>query len=66
MKLKGQIREQPVVVLIDGGATHNFIASKLVQQLGLPRTETVGHGVIMGTRMVSARGGNLQRSEANP
>jgi len=31
MKLRGQIEGQPVVVLIDGRATHNFIATKLVQ-----------------------------------
>ena len=51
MKLKRDIKGQPVIVLIDGGAIHNFIAVELVQQLGLPRTETAGYGVIMGTRM---------------
>ena len=31
MKLRGDIKGHPVVVLIDGGATHNFIATELVQ-----------------------------------
>ena len=51
MKLKWDIEGQPIVVLIDGRVTHNFIVTELVQQLGLPRIETVGYGVIMGTGM---------------
>jgi len=30
MKIKGEIGGREVVVLIDSGASHNFIASKLV------------------------------------
>ena len=51
MKLKGEIVRQPVVVLIDGGATHNFISVELVQLLGLIREETTAYGVIMGTEV---------------
>ena len=51
MKLRGDIEGQPVVILIDGGATHNFITAEVVQQLGLEREETVGYGVILGTGM---------------
>jgi len=51
MKVKGDIEGQPVVVLIDGGATHNFIAAEVVQQLGLEREDTAGYGVILGTGM---------------
>ena len=51
MKLRGHIEGQPVVVLVDGGTTHNFITLELVQRLSLPRTETTGYGVIMGTGM---------------
>ena len=39
------------MVLIDGGATHNFISVELVQLLGLIREETIGYGVMMGTGM---------------
>ncbi|KAL2533550.1 Ty3/gypsy retrotransposon protein [Abeliophyllum distichum] len=49
MKLKGSILQQKVVVLLDCGATHNFILAKLVEKLGLPRTETAGYDVIMDT-----------------
>ena len=37
MKIKEEIEQQPIVVLIDGGATHNFIYVELVQLLGLIR-----------------------------
>ncbi|KAL2533541.1 Ty3-gypsy retrotransposon protein [Abeliophyllum distichum] len=39
MKVKGSILQQKVVVLLDCGATHNFILAKLVEKLGLPRTK---------------------------
>lgn len=38
MKLKGKINEKEVVVLVDCGATHNFISQKLVDSLNLPLT----------------------------
>ena len=40
-----------MVVLIDGGATHNFIPTELVRHLALLREETTGYGVVMGTGM---------------
>lgn len=49
MKLKGRIKEQPVVTLIDPGATHNFISSSLVTKLGLPLHNTVPYIVRVGT-----------------
>lgn len=49
MKVRGRIGEQEVVVLVDCGATHNFILAELVRQLEIHRTETNGYGVIMGT-----------------
>ena len=52
MKIRREIEGQEVVVLIDNGASHNFIASKLVQKLGLVRSQTRGYGVIMGSGMV--------------
>ena len=35
MKLKGKIAHQEVVTMIDCGATHNFISTKLIQKLGI-------------------------------
>lgn len=49
MKIKGNILKEEVVVLIDCRASHNFISTNLVRRLGLPRTKTLGYGVIMGT-----------------
>ena len=48
MKIKGKIAQQEVITLIDCGATHNFISTRLVQKLGLPLEATVGYGVLMG------------------
>ena len=36
LKLWGNVRNKEVVVLIDCGASHNFINSELVQQLKIP------------------------------
>ncbi|KAA0055925.1 Ty3/gypsy retrotransposon protein [Cucumis melo var. makuwa] len=49
MKVKGRLEEEEVVVLIDCGATHNFIAEKLVDKLQLPMRETPNYGVILGS-----------------
>ena len=38
-----------MVVLIDSGASHNFLAATLVE-LGLPITQTKEFGVVLGTR----------------
>lgn len=48
MKVRGSIGQKEVITLIDCGATHNFISSKLVQKLGLPTTVTTNYGFIMG------------------
>ena len=48
MKLRGQIENQAVVVLIDCRASHNFIAADLVEKLGIPRVGTHSFGVLMG------------------
>ncbi|MCV5004166.1 retropepsin-like domain-containing protein, partial [Escherichia coli] len=49
MKLRGTLSEQEVVVLIDPGATHNFISVDLVNKASLPLTKTATYGVTMGT-----------------
>lgn len=48
MKLKGKINGETVIVLIDYGATHNFISEQLVLLLKLPREEASNYGVILG------------------
>lgn len=35
MKLKGQLHDQDIFVLIDSGASHNFISHRLAKRLGL-------------------------------
>lgn len=52
MKVKRVISAQEVVVLIDCGASHNFVLAEQVQKLGLLRMDTTGYGVIIGTGMV--------------
>lgn len=49
MKVKGTIAQQEVVVMIDCGATHNFISTELVRRLGIPLVSTRSYGVLMGT-----------------
>ncbi|KAL4574682.1 hypothetical protein LXL04_021518 [Taraxacum kok-saghyz] len=49
MKLRGTILEQPVVALVDPGATHNFISVELVAALSIPVQDTTPYGVQMGT-----------------
>ncbi|GJV20544.1 hypothetical protein Tco_1369564 [Tanacetum coccineum] len=35
LKLEGFLGDQPVVVLIDGGSTHNFVQTRLAKHLSL-------------------------------
>ena len=49
MKLQGRVDGQEVVVLIDCGASHNFISMDLVEKLGMPSVDTHSFGVLMGT-----------------
>lgn len=55
MKIWGQIGGENVIVLIDSGATHNFISVELVQKLELPLPETGNYGLLMGIEL-SAEG----------
>lgn len=48
MKLNGKLGQKELV-LIDSGASHNFISTKIVQQLDLPPPGTPGYGVIIGS-----------------
>ena len=58
MKLKLMIGEQEVVVLIDPGATHNFISLYLVNRIQLPVEKNEAYGVTMGT-VTAVRGEGL-------
>lgn len=56
MKVKGMIQDREVVVLIDCGATYNFISDKLVSELQLPMRDTLNYGVILGlTQLLKGR-----------
>ena len=49
MKLKGAVLGKEVIVLIDCGATHNFISWDLVKRLGIPVVDTTDFGVETGS-----------------
>lgn len=48
MKLQGVVQGQKILVLIDSGASYNFIYTKLVQRLGLLVEPTTPHKVRLG------------------
>ncbi|GKC55290.1 ty3-gypsy retrotransposon protein, partial [Tanacetum coccineum] len=48
MKLHGKIGDREVVVLIDYEATHNFISSKIVEELGLAVSDSGTFNVTLG------------------
>lgn len=49
MKVRGTVKGQDVVVLIDSGATDNFMSWELIKELKPPVTETDGYKVQVGT-----------------
>ncbi|KAI0525242.1 hypothetical protein KFK09_004635 [Dendrobium nobile] len=57
MKVKGKILGREVVVLIDSGATHNFISTQVAEELGMEPTETGNYGVMMGTGKIESSTG---------
>lgn len=52
IKMRGTISDQEIVVLIDCGATHNFISWRIVDDLQLPITKTTQYGLILGSGKV--------------
>ena len=48
MKLQGRIRDRDVVILIDPGATHNFICEKLAEELNLPLSPMPSYRIVLG------------------
>nr|KAJ0228165.1 hypothetical protein LSAT_V11C100046520 [Lactuca sativa] len=60
LKLKGIIKDTEVVVLIDPGATHNFLSLATIDQLQIPVNPTPGFGVSLGTGESVTGRGNCQ------
>ena len=48
MKLEGELKGVPIPLLIDSGASHNYITRELVTALNLPITETKEYVVSLG------------------
>lgn len=57
-KLKGEVNGVLVVVMIDPGTTHNFIAVNVLHELGVQCANTKNFGVSLGT------GERVQQSRA--
>ena len=55
MKVKGKLGTREVMVLIDCGATRNFLSVELIEELKLPLLTTTNYGVVMGI-VFAARG----------
>ncbi|TYK01646.1 ty3-gypsy retrotransposon protein [Cucumis melo var. makuwa] len=49
MKVRGKLHDEDIIILIDCGATHNFLLEKLVKKLQIPIKETTHYGVILGS-----------------
>nr|GEV32001.1 transposon Ty3-G Gag-Pol polyprotein [Tanacetum cinerariifolium] len=50
LRLPGRIQHKDVVVLVDGGSTHNFVDQELVNRLGLQVDPTVNFSVVVANR----------------
>ena len=48
MKLQGKIQDRDIVILIDPGATHNFICGQLAEELNLPLTPMPSYRIVLG------------------
>lgn len=48
LKLRGKIFEWSVVVLIDNGASHNYICRRITEELGLSVIDTPPYPVSLG------------------
>lgn len=49
LKMTSTINGQAVIVMVDPGATHNFISTEMVQRLQLLVTHSKAFGVSLGT-----------------
>ena len=48
MKLEGELYDRPIVILIDPGATHNFICHKTAVEMKLPYTPVTRYRIVLG------------------
>jgi hypothetical protein len=48
IQLKGILQEVPIVILVDSGATHNFIDKRLVQKMGWPADNSKSMWIRLG------------------
>ena len=63
MRIKGHISGEEVVVLIDSGASCSFIATWVVEKLGLPVVPTQEFGVAIGDCRVMTSSGKCEGLE---
>ena len=57
LRVEGLVKKTRVKILIDSGSTHNFMEHKLVRQLGLAVSPTVGFDVAIGDGTTLRAGG---------
>ncbi|GJX48412.1 retrotransposon gag domain, retroviral aspartyl protease [Tanacetum coccineum] len=62
MKVHGMLHSTEVLILIDGGSTHNFISDVLVNELKLATQPLAPFGVQIGNGDCNSIGQNLQKS----
>jgi len=48
LRVQGQLKQSPVVILIDSGSTHNFIQDRIAKQLDLPLHQSQAFQVLVG------------------
>nr|GEY34905.1 transposon Ty3-G Gag-Pol polyprotein [Tanacetum cinerariifolium] len=60
LRLPGRIQNKYVVVLVDGGSTHNFVDQELVNRLGLQVDPNVNFSVVVANREKLACTGRVQ------
>lgn len=53
MKVRGKIGDREVVVLIDSGATHNFLSTDIVDELTIIVTDSGPVGVKLGNGLIA-------------
>ena len=49
MKVKGKLQGKEIIILIDCGATHNFISESLLEELKINTKSITNYGVILGS-----------------